>query len=212
MFGFQLGSLHIFKDVVYDANNNVSSSMYQISIITVQGQEWVVNYGSNKVVGANVFAHSQETILTLKTTTTSVVKAMIWGCNKMEDIFYLDANLHTSNIAPSSVFIDSSSSSSEKPLVESSATRLCPTLSAFFEAMLYQSTSEPSTLITSIQSIVDCLHAMLVLDMHLINELCTLDYDKITILAISFLPTTFNSDILFKLPSLSPSNPSSAQM
>jgi hypothetical protein len=28
MFGFQLGSLHISKDATYDANNNVSNSMY----------------------------------------------------------------------------------------------------------------------------------------------------------------------------------------
>jgi hypothetical protein len=28
MFGFQLGSLQISKDVAYDANNNVSNSMY----------------------------------------------------------------------------------------------------------------------------------------------------------------------------------------
>ncbi len=34
MFGFQPGSQHIFEDVVY---NNVSSSMYQISITIVQG-------------------------------------------------------------------------------------------------------------------------------------------------------------------------------
>jgi hypothetical protein len=28
MFGFQLGSLHISKDATYNANNNVSNSMY----------------------------------------------------------------------------------------------------------------------------------------------------------------------------------------
>jgi hypothetical protein len=58
MFGFQPRSLHIFKDVAYDANNNVSSLVYQISISIVQGQEWVVSFGCYKVVGVNVFAHS----------------------------------------------------------------------------------------------------------------------------------------------------------
>ncbi len=58
MFGFQPGSQHIFKDVTYDANNNISSSMYQISIDIVQGQEWVVSSGRYRVVGANVFTHS----------------------------------------------------------------------------------------------------------------------------------------------------------
>jgi hypothetical protein len=38
--------------------------------------------------------------------TTYVVKVTISGCNKTKNIFDLDANLHTSNIAPSSVFID----------------------------------------------------------------------------------------------------------
>jgi hypothetical protein len=59
MFSFQHGSLHIFKDAAYDANNNISSSVYQISIATIQGQEWVVSSRRYKVVCANVFAHSQ---------------------------------------------------------------------------------------------------------------------------------------------------------
>jgi hypothetical protein len=47
---------------------------------------------------------------------------------------------------------------------------------------------------------------------HAFNDLHYLDYDKITILAISFLPMTFNNDIMFELPPLSPNNPSSTQM
>jgi hypothetical protein len=58
-----------------------------------------------RVVGANVFAHSQETILTLGTS-VSMVKAMISRCNKTEDSFDLDTNLHTSNIVLLSMFID----------------------------------------------------------------------------------------------------------
>ncbi len=78
--------------------------MYQISITPIQGQEWVVSSGHYRVVGANVFTHFEETILMLKTT-SSVVKIMIWRYNKTEDIFDLDANLHTSNIVFSFVFI-----------------------------------------------------------------------------------------------------------
>jgi hypothetical protein len=47
----------------------------------------------------------KETILT-PITTTFVVKAMISGCNKMEDIFDLDVDLQPLNIVPSSMFID----------------------------------------------------------------------------------------------------------
>ncbi len=37
MFGFQQGFLHISKDVIYDANNNVSSSLYMFLTFTTQG-------------------------------------------------------------------------------------------------------------------------------------------------------------------------------
>jgi hypothetical protein len=66
-------------------------------------------------VGANVFAHSKEIIL-MPRITTSMVKAMILGCNKMEYISDLDAKLHTLDIVPSFVFIDLSSSLFEKGL------------------------------------------------------------------------------------------------
>jgi hypothetical protein len=66
-------------------------------------------------------------------------------------------------------------------------------------------------LIPLIQSIIDCLHTISVIR-HASNELRNLDYNKITILIVSILPTTFNNDIIFKLPPLSPSNPSSTYM
>ncbi len=64
----------------------------------------MVSSGRYRVVGANVFTHSEETILMLKTT-SSVVKTMILGYNKTEDIFDLDADLHTSNITLLFMFI-----------------------------------------------------------------------------------------------------------
>jgi hypothetical protein len=65
MFIFQLGSLHISKDVLYDFNNLVSSSFYQIST-TSQGHEWVVGYGRYRIVGDNLNHNYQDTILTLR--------------------------------------------------------------------------------------------------------------------------------------------------
>ncbi len=113
--------------------------MYQISIAIVQGQEWVLNFKRYKVVGANIFAHSSETILTLGTI-AFMVKATVLGCNKTKDIFDLDADLHTSNIAPSFVFNDLFgflSKEGSPSLVESLATRLRPSLFAIFEVVVY---------------------------------------------------------------------------
>ncbi len=131
--------MHIFKDVTYDANNNVSSLKYQISIATFQGQEWVVRSRHHKVVGATIFTHSQETILMLKTT-TSVVKTMISGYNKMEDIFDLDVDLYTSNTTLLYMFIifyGSLSKEGPPSLVENLATWFCPSLFVLVEVVLY---------------------------------------------------------------------------
>ncbi len=77
--------------------------------------------------------------------------------------------------------------------------------------VLSQLTSEPFTLIMLVHLAFDYLFTMLV-TRHAFNELCNIDYEKIAIQIISFLPTTFNGDILFEMPLLSPSNPSSSQM
>jgi hypothetical protein len=61
-FGFQLSSLHIFKDVAYNVNNNISSSVYQMPH-TTQGKHWVVSSTQYKVVGNNVPIHLHKTIL-----------------------------------------------------------------------------------------------------------------------------------------------------
>jgi hypothetical protein len=52
-------------------------------VATVQGQEWVVSYRCYRVVGANVLVCFKEIIL-MPRIRTSMVKAMISGCNKME--------------------------------------------------------------------------------------------------------------------------------
>ncbi len=97
---FQLGSLHISKGVVYNANNNVSSLVYQMHVATGQGQQWVVSFRRYRVVGDNVYSHSQKTILTTRTT-TSMVKAMFLIGNKTEDIFYVDVEFHIFDTTPS---------------------------------------------------------------------------------------------------------------
>jgi hypothetical protein len=120
-----------------------------------------------------------------------------------EDIIDL-VDFHTSNIVPSFAFIDLFGFSSKKgspSLVESSITQLRPSLYAHLEVVFYQLTSEPSTLILSIQSIIDYLCAMSI-TIHASNELRNLDHDKIIIIVVSFLPTTFNNDILFESPRL----------
>ncbi len=48
--------------------------------------------------------------------------------------------------------------------------------------------------------------------MHASNELHNLDYNNITIQAVSFLPMTFYDDILFRMPPLFPINLSSLHM
>ncbi len=65
MFSFQPSSLHISKDVSYDFNNFVSSFLYQIPMTSLQGRQWVVDYGYYRIVGDNLVHDSQEIILTI---------------------------------------------------------------------------------------------------------------------------------------------------
>jgi hypothetical protein len=58
MFVFQPSSLHISKDISYDFNNFVSSSLYQISTTSFQGRQWVVSFGCYCVVGDNLTHNS----------------------------------------------------------------------------------------------------------------------------------------------------------
>jgi hypothetical protein len=86
MFEFQLGSLHIFKDVTYYAKKiYVSSSVYKVPTTTTQGKQWVVSFRWYKVIGDNMPNHYQETILTL-IIVTYVVKTMIVGRNMKQEI------------------------------------------------------------------------------------------------------------------------------
>lgn len=70
---FQLGSLHISKDVTYD-ENNVTSSKYNVPTFGMHGKVWFVDVGSYKIIHDNLPKISQKTMLTLRTT-MYVVKA-----------------------------------------------------------------------------------------------------------------------------------------
>jgi hypothetical protein len=83
MFLFQLGSLHISKDALYDSNNLVLNSVYQIPMTSSQGRQWVVDCGCYHIVGDSLTHNSQETILTPKII-GSVVK--IVKQHKVKDI------------------------------------------------------------------------------------------------------------------------------
>jgi hypothetical protein len=51
MFGFQLETMHTFKDNVYDDNNNVIKFVYQALVTTPQGLEWTLNTGKFNMIG-----------------------------------------------------------------------------------------------------------------------------------------------------------------
>ncbi len=110
------------------------------------------------------------------------------------------------------MFIDMSSSASREDapsLVQGLKAQHAHGLFVPLKPVLSQLTLEPFTLIALFHLIFDCLFTMSI-SRHAYNELCNLDYEKIAIQIISFLPTTFNGEILFTMPLLSPSNPSSS--
>ncbi len=161
----------------------------------------------------NVFTHSQETILTPRTI-AFVVKSMIMRGNLTKNIDNFDIDLQHFDITLLSMFIDMSSLSFRKDapsLMRGLKAQHAHGLFVPLKHVLSQLTSEPFTLIVLVHLTFDCLFTMSV-TRHAFNELCNLYYDKIAIQIISFLPTTFNGDILFEMPLLSPSNPSSSQM
>jgi hypothetical protein len=65
MFAFQLGFLHISKDVSNDFNNFLASSLYQILMTSSHGKQWVVGWGHYHIVGDSLAHNYQETVLTV---------------------------------------------------------------------------------------------------------------------------------------------------
>jgi hypothetical protein len=50
MFGFHLGIVHVSKNKMYDDNNNVIKSIYQVSVLGDFGLEWKVNVGRFRII------------------------------------------------------------------------------------------------------------------------------------------------------------------
>jgi len=65
---FLASFLHISKDILYDSNNLVFNSLYQIPTTSFQGHQWVVGCDEYHIVGDNLCHKSQDTILTPSTT------------------------------------------------------------------------------------------------------------------------------------------------
>jgi len=99
MFAFHPSYLNISKDVLYDSNNLVWSSLYQIPTTSSQGHQWVVGCGRYCIVGNSLSHNFQDTILMLRTI-GFVVKIMKEE-HKVFDIF-----LQCSNAPAFSVFIE----------------------------------------------------------------------------------------------------------
>jgi Tat protein secretion system quality control protein TatD with DNase activity len=54
MFGFHPRNVHVSKDEVYDHNNNVIRSIYQVIVFGDFGLEWKLNARSFRIVVKNL--------------------------------------------------------------------------------------------------------------------------------------------------------------
>jgi hypothetical protein len=70
MFMFQWGCLHVSKDVYYAKDNVVLSYVYQVPDVNPGGMFWTINKARYWIIGKNVLNNSQDTVLTLGTTTS----------------------------------------------------------------------------------------------------------------------------------------------
>ncbi len=134
--------MHTFKDVSYDFNNFVLSSLYYIPMILSHGKHWVVGCGQYRIVGGSLAHSSWETILTIGTA-SSMVKTMKQEL-KIDDIVP-----QCSNALVSFIFIELYNSSTCEDLTP-------PPLSTKSLKGIFQFKAslslEPSTLVGSIQS------------------------------------------------------------
>jgi hypothetical protein len=69
IFGFHMGFVHVSKDKMYDDNNNVIRSIYQIPVLGDFGLEWRVNAKRFRIVAKDLTKSFQNIVLTPKTTT-----------------------------------------------------------------------------------------------------------------------------------------------
>ncbi len=64
MFGFHSGIVHVSKDKMYDDNNNVIRSIYQVLALGDFRFEWRVNARKFRIVGESHLKSSQNIVLT----------------------------------------------------------------------------------------------------------------------------------------------------
>jgi len=63
MFGFHSGIVHVSKDKMYDDNNNVIRSIYQVPVLGDFRFEWRVNARKFRIVGESLLKSSQNIVL-----------------------------------------------------------------------------------------------------------------------------------------------------
>ncbi len=118
MFTFQLCSLHISKDVPYDFNNFISSTIYQIPMSS-QRRQRVVGCGHYCIVGDSLAHNYQETIL-MATPTCSMVKT-VKQKPEVDDVL-----LRYFDVLASFIFIELFDSSSSEDLTSLPLLRTLP--------------------------------------------------------------------------------------
>ncbi len=74
MFGFHLRIVYVSKDEMYDDNNNVIRSIYQVLVFGDFGLEWRVNAGRFKIIVENLLKSFQNIVLTLE------IAAFVFKC------------------------------------------------------------------------------------------------------------------------------------
>jgi hypothetical protein len=83
MFGFYTRIVHVSKDEMYDDNNNVIRSIYQVLIFGDFGLEWRVNAGRFKIVVESLPKSSQNIVLTLEIVAFVLnVVCILWKSSK----------------------------------------------------------------------------------------------------------------------------------
>jgi hypothetical protein len=175
MFVFQPSFLHISKGVSYDSNNFVSSLLYHIPTTSFQGKQWVVTSSCYCVVGDSLTHNFQETIPTL-IITSYVVKIVK---QKNDDTHIL---LRCLDVFASFVFIEPFDSSSDDNLIAPPSTK---SPKKFLNWM--PSHHNPLTQL-AIFNLLFLASVPWQWPGHTSNELQNLDYDKILLQKVQFLP------------------------
>jgi len=83
MFGFHLRIFYVSKDEMYDDNNNLIRSIYQVLVFGDFGLEWRVNAGRFKIVVENLLKIFQNIVLTLEIVAFILsVVCILWKSSK----------------------------------------------------------------------------------------------------------------------------------